>query len=42
MEHRISKTGKRSFFTTDDVEDFDEKASIFYGEKVRSSHLHLG
>jgi glutamate racemase len=42
MENRISKAGNRSFFTTDDVTDFDEKASIFYGEKVSSSHVHLG
>jgi glutamate racemase len=42
MEQRISKAGKRAFFTTDDVADFDEKASIFYGEKVSSSHVHLG
>jgi glutamate racemase len=38
MKQRISAGGQRHFFTTDDVENFNEKASIFFGEKVSSSH----
>jgi glutamate racemase len=41
IEERISKEAKRSFFTTDSVDDFDNKASIFFGEKVSSKHLDL-
>lgn len=29
------------FFTTDDPKDFDEHASIFFGENVQAQHLHL-
>ncbi|HSC54168.1 MAG TPA: glutamate racemase [Phnomibacter sp.] len=42
LEQRISKAGQRVFFTTDDVANFDENASIFFGEKVSSHHLNLG
>lgn len=38
MKQSISAGGQRHFFTTDDVENFNEKASIFFGEKVSSSH----
>jgi len=39
METTISKNGKREFYTTDSTEDFDNKASIFFGQKVNSKHL---
>ncbi len=41
MEARCSKKGKRSFYTTDSTEDFDNHASIFYGEPVVSKHVDL-
>jgi glutamate racemase len=41
MEQRVSKTGQRQFFTTDDPAGFDEHASIFYGSPVQSAHVHL-
>lgn len=41
IENKISKEGKRFFYTTDSVEDFDNKASIFFGENVHSNHLDL-
>lgn len=41
MERRISQRGKRTFYTTDSVEDFDNKASIFFGELVEASHADL-
>jgi glutamate racemase len=33
--------GSRQFFTTDSTEDFDNHASIFYGEEVKSGHVEL-
>lgn len=41
MEGRCSKGSSLQFFTTDSTEDFDSKASIFYGKAVKSSHLDL-
>lgn len=41
IENRISKEGRRFFYTTDSAEDFDDKASVFFGEKVHSNHLDL-
>lgn len=42
MEARCSKNGKRLFYTTDSVSDFDEHATLFYGEEISSNHLDLG
>ena len=41
MEKRCSKQGTQTFYTTDSVVDFDNHASIFFGEKLRSKHLEL-
>jgi glutamate racemase len=41
IESRLSKHGLRVFFTTDSTEDFDNHASIFFGEPVQSKHAHL-
>ena len=41
LEGRCSKHGRRAFFTTDSTEDFDNHASIFFGEPVHSSHADL-
>lgn len=41
IESRISKLKKRVFFTTDSAEDFNSKASIFFGEEISSSHTDL-
>ena len=41
MEERLARNGVRKFFTTDAPEDFDARASIFYGEKVESGHVDL-
>lgn len=38
---RCSKGGTRAFYTTDSAEDFDNHASIFFGQPVQSSHLAL-
>jgi len=42
IETRCSKNGQRVFYTTDSVTDFDNHATIFYGEPVSSKHLDLG
>jgi glutamate racemase len=41
LETRCSKNGQRIFYTTDSTEDFDNHASIFFGEPVRSNHMDL-
>jgi glutamate racemase len=41
IENRCSKTGRRIFYTTDSTEDFDNHASIFFGQTVQSKHLDL-
>ena len=41
MEARLSRHGKRSFYTTDAPVDFDTKASLFFGEAVNSSHADI-
>jgi len=41
IERKITKQGKKEFYTTDAPEDFDSKATIFFGEKVHSKHLNL-
>ena len=38
LESQCSKNGQRSFYTTDSTEDFDNHASIFFGQDVRSIH----
>jgi len=41
IENRCSKNGLRVFFTTDSTADFDQHASIFYDEKLTSTHVHI-
>jgi glutamate racemase len=41
MELRLTRDGKRSFFTTDAPADFDTRASLFFGEAVSSSHVAI-
>ena len=41
VENALSKTSGISFYTTDDANDFNEKAKIFYGEEVQSSHISI-
>jgi glutamate racemase len=42
IETRISRQGKRLFYTTDSPEDFNAKASIFFGETVESAQADVG
>lgn len=41
IEHKLTKNGERLFYTTDDTKGFDEKASLFYGDTVRSYHVDI-
>lgn len=41
IEHRCSQHGTRTFYTTDDVKDFDAQANIFFEESLQSKHLDL-
>ncbi len=41
IERTITRSGKRHFYTTDDTADFDNHASTFFGEKVRSESVQL-
>jgi len=41
IESKISKDGKRVFYTTDSTEDFNSKATIFFGDAVDAKHLDL-
>ena len=42
MEGKCSKNGHRNFYTTDSTEDFDNHATTFFGEAVKSRHVDLG
>jgi len=41
MEERCSKNGTRSFYTTDSTEDFDNHATVFFGEAIQSKHVDI-
>jgi glutamate racemase len=41
MEQRLDRKSVRKFYTTDSPDDFDARATIFYGEKVQSNHVDL-
>lgn len=40
-ESLLLKENQTTFYTTDDTNDFDEKAKLFYGEEIISRHLNL-
>lgn len=41
IEKQCARQGKHDFYTTDSTENFDAKATLFFGEEVRSKHLQL-
>ena len=41
LEAQCSQHGGRTFLTTDLTDDFDRRATVFYGDPVRSVHLAL-
>ncbi|MCH2225237.1 MAG: glutamate racemase [Crocinitomicaceae bacterium] len=42
MEERCSKKGTIRFLTSENTEEFDENASVYLDQKVRSEHVSLG
>lgn len=41
IESRLTKNGARRFYTTDDPAGFDEQATIFFGQSVKSESIEL-
>jgi glutamate racemase len=41
IEAKCSQKGTREFYTTDSTVDFNNHATIFFGEKIQSKHLDL-
>lgn len=41
IEERCTKTGDRRFYTTDSEEDFENHATVFFGEAVNAHHAEL-
>jgi glutamate racemase len=41
MDKRLSKQGEKLFYTTDDTNDFNEHAGIFFGQKISALQIHL-
>jgi glutamate racemase len=41
IESRLSKNGKIEFQTTESASNFEEKATLFVGQKVNAVHVHL-
>jgi len=42
VETQCSKTGSLQFYTTDDPNDFEEKAEIFFNSKISAGHIKIG
>ena len=42
LEVKCSRNGIRKFYTTGEAADFDNHASLFFGEQVRAEKLNLG
>ena len=40
IEQQCTKAGSLSFYTTDDTDDFDRHATVFFGQKVHSTHVY--
>lgn len=41
IEKQCSRNGIRNFVTTDSTADFDQHATIFFGDRIQSRHLDL-
>jgi glutamate racemase len=41
LDALCTKGGRREFYTTESVDDFNSKANIFLGQPVRAKYLHL-
>jgi len=41
MESRLTQTGEKKFYTTDDVVDFENHATLFFDEPVKAEQIRL-
>lgn len=41
IEERCTKTGGKLFYTTDSEEDFENHATVFFGEAIKAHHAEL-
>jgi glutamate racemase len=41
METRITKEGSMQFYSTDNAEEFDQRAAQFFGEPIQAKQVHL-
>lgn len=41
IEKRLSKSGKVNFLTTESAETFENKASLFFGQKIIAQNIHF-
>jgi hypothetical protein len=41
MDERLSRAGKRIFYTTDNASDFQSHAALFYGAEVEVRETRL-
>ncbi|MEX2565075.1 MAG: glutamate racemase [Cyclobacteriaceae bacterium] len=41
IEEKCSKNGTVSFYTTDEVVDFENKTEIFYGKKIKAKYISV-
>ena len=41
IDERLSKTGSRRFYTTEQPEFFDKRGGIFFGQPVHSEHVEI-
>lgn len=42
IEHRCTRSGRRTFHTTGGTEDFNRQATMFFGSEVQATRLFLG
>lgn len=41
IETQLTKQKNRKFYTTDSAQDFEQKATLFFGEAVKAEHIDL-
>lgn len=41
VEQSCSKGGQLTFYTTDSAEDFEQKATIFFGKEIQADHIKV-
>ena len=42
LEEKCSKEGKHRFFTTENPENFNDQAAVFYGKSIEAGHIDIG